>query len=100
MIKSDNYITPEIRRAAEQEALATLMSAFTETMFNKLLKKISQGYSGWDSRTPEVIESIKAKLANNINNGDCVDVANLSMMLWNIQQPDGPPTPPAKPPGQ
>lgn len=100
MIRSDSYITPEVRKAAEQEALATLMSSFTEAMFNKLVAKMSQGYGGWDSRSTEVVESIKAKLADNINDGDWIDVANLAMMLWNIQQPDPPTVTVTKPPTQ
>ena len=100
MIKSDNYITSEIRRAAEQEALANLMNLFTEAMFEKIMNKMRSGYGGWDSRSPEVVESIKSKLAENINDGDWVDVANLAMMLWNIQQPDLPSVEVTKPPTQ
>jgi len=90
MIKSDTYITDEIRNAAEQEALATLMNTFTEKMFEKTMVKKKAGYRGWDSLSPETIESLKAKLADNINDGDWIDVANICMFLWNLKQPDPP----------
>lgn len=88
MIKSENYITDEIRQAAEKEALASLMSLFSEKMFEKIIAKMEMGYSGWDKNVPPVIEMLKSKLADNINSGDWVDVANISMMLWNMTQPN------------
>ena len=48
MIKSENYITSEIREAAEQEALASLMGTFTETMFGKVMANNKSNYLGWD----------------------------------------------------
>ena len=88
MIKSDQFITDEIRKAAEQEALANLMNAFSEGMFQKVMAKLAQGKRGWDK--PEIIETLKGQLADNINSGDWVDVAIISMFLWNIKQPDKP----------
>jgi len=91
MIKSENYITEEVRKAAEQEALATLMSSFTEAMFEKLMAKMNAGYHGWDIKDPVMIELLKNRLADNVNRGDWIDVANVSMLLWNMQQPDNAP---------
>lgn len=88
MIKTENYITKEIRRAAEQEALATLMNEFSQQMFGRIINNKDAEYSGWDSE--ESIENIKAKLANGLNNGDWIDVANLCMFLWNFKQQNAP----------
>ena len=93
MIKSDDYITNEIRQAAEQEALASLMNVFSETMFKKILMKRQQGYHAWDKKTPDMIELLKTRLQENLNRGDWVDVANLAMFLWNMQQSDKPVVP-------
>lgn len=93
MIKSENYITDEVRKAAEQEALANLMNVFSDKMFEKIMKKFQDGYSGWDN--PISLEIVKEKLVNNINAKDWIDVAVLSMFLWNLSQPDSvPPVPP------
>ena len=88
MIKSDNYITSEIRDAAEKEAVATLIGQFSENMFVKLMQKMKSGYHGWDVKDSEAVEKLKNQLANNVNQGDWIDVANISMFLWNMQQPD------------
>lgn len=85
MIKSDQYITDEVRKAAESEALANLMNAFSEAMFAKIVSKMQQGYSGWDKKDPIMIELLKNRLADNVNHGDWIDVANVSMFLWNMQ---------------
>ena len=90
MIKSKNYITEEVRIAAEQEAFARLVSDFSEVMFEKFVAKLKQGYNGWDRNTPDIIESITTRLGKNIEKGDWVDVANLAMFLWNMEQPDVP----------
>ena len=88
MIKSSNYITEEVRKAAEQEALATLMNSFTEAMFEKIMFKTNLGYKGWDISDPVMIELLQTRLRDNLTRGDWVDVACLSMLLWNMQQPD------------
>ena len=98
MIKSNQFITDEIRRAAEKEALANLMSVFSEEVFEKIMKKFDSGYRGWDQN--ENIEKLKERLANNINNNDWIDVAAVSMFLWNIEQPDKPELEITKPPTQ
>ena len=90
MIKSDQYITDEVRKAAESEALANLMNVFSEAMFSKVIAKMQQGYHGWDKKDPMIIELLKNRLADNVNRGDWVDVANVSMFLWNMQQSDSP----------
>ena len=90
MIKSENYITSEIREAAEQEALASLMGTFTETMFGKVMANNKSNYLGWDVGSNEMINKLKMRLTDSINAGDWTDVANVSMFLWNLQQPDPP----------
>jgi len=84
MIKSINYISDQAKKEAELQALGELMNIFTDEMLKKLIYNVEKGKSGWDS--PEIIESLKNQLSNNINNQDWVDVANISMMLWNLKQ--------------
>ena len=100
MIKSEQYITNEVRKAAESEALANLMNTFSEAMFAKIVSKMQQGYHGWDRKDPVIIELLKNRLADNVNRGDWIDVANVSMFLWNMQQPDPPAVEVTNPPQQ
>ena len=100
MIKSEQYITNEIRKAAETEALANLMNSFSEKMFAKVMAKMQQGYHGWDKKDPIMIELLNNRLSDNINRGDWIDVANVCMFLWNMQQPDAPAVEVTNPPKQ
>jgi hypothetical protein len=88
MIKSENYITTEVRKAAEQEAIANLMESFTEFMFKQTLVKVNGEYSGWDKASQDTVEKIKSSLADAVNRGDWIDVSIASMLLWNLHQPD------------
>lgn len=69
---------------AERFALDDLHTCFTEIMmYNKLMDKYRQGYSGWDN--PDCERGLLDILRNNIVDEDWVDVANIAMFLWNLQ---------------
>jgi hypothetical protein len=84
MIKATDYLSPEAKMAAEQTALGNLLDAFTKEVGQKLLKKIGEGYTGWDNPQLELI--MREKLLANLEKQDMVDVAALAMMLWNLHQ--------------
>ena len=68
--------------AAEIERLADHHSAFEQEMAKRLRKKAEKGWRGWDDR--QMIERLKDKLAENIQQGDWVDVANLAGFLHDM----------------
>ena len=84
MIKSSDFISDEAKQKAQLEAIGALMNSFTDAMFHKLTDKVISGYKGWDN--PNILETLKSKLADNINDQDWVDVANIAMFLWNLKQ--------------
>ena len=84
MIKSTDFITESARKEAEQLALAQLLSSFTDAMASKVMQKVEKGYVGWDQ--PQIASVLEQKLTENLQKGDMIDVANLAMMLWNLQQ--------------
>lgn len=65
------------------------VDTFALAMKDKLREKELEGYDGWDD--PECKEGIESALyvhvARQIDGSDqLVDIANLSMMLWHLQQ--------------
>ena len=65
-------------------ALDALLTAFTAEMRKKLIRKFTEGRTGWDD--PEWTEDqIMQALREHVEkeNGDMVDVANFAMFLWN-----------------
>jgi len=63
--------------------LAIVVAKFHGRMKGKLRKKEGEGYKGWDN--PELKETLKKQLNHNLIEGDYVDVANLAMLLDNLQ---------------
>ena len=84
MIKSINYVPEEAKKQAETQALGSLMNAFTEKMVQRLMEGVAKGKTGWDS--PDSAERLRECLLVNLKAADWVDVANIAMMLWNLEQ--------------
>lgn len=84
MIRSINYVSDEAKQKAEQEALGYLMDVFTSKMVDRLMDGVSKGKTGWDD--PGYFENLQQQLLENIKSSDWVDVANIAMMIWNIEQ--------------
>lgn len=61
-----------------------VLDEFVEVVKKKLRKKQRQGYAGWDSLYYK--PGIRLQLVKNIKDRDWVDVAALSMMLWNLER--------------
>jgi hypothetical protein len=74
----------------ETTRLIRAVNEFSCEMMGKLLAKMRQGYSGWDSPTYEA--QIELKLVDHYkkfmagDNNQAVDVANLIMMLYRIRK--------------
>lgn len=86
MIKTNNFISDEAKKDAETKAIGVLMNLFTDKMVEKLRKNLEKGKSGWDD--PSISDVLKTQLSDNINDADWVDVAVISMFLWNLNQRD------------
>ena len=64
-------------------ALSTLVDKFGIKQKQRFFDKQSEGLVGWNTLSPEDVETIKAKMQNAINGERWIDVANFSAMLWN-----------------
>ena len=64
-------------------ALERCVEVFSEDMLYKLKNKFLQGYDGWDD--PNTLDFLKESLKSHMDKGDMVDVANLAMFIWNIE---------------
>ena len=70
---------------AERLALDNLHTHFAENvMYGKLIQKLNEGYHGWDDPTSK--EGLIRILKKNMERSDWVDVANIAMFLWNLEQ--------------
>ncbi len=70
---------------AWKKALEACVDAFAAEMKRKLIKKATEGYSGWDD--PDwTEEEIIAALTAHIPKGDMTDIANFAMFFWNRQK--------------
>ena len=78
----------ENRFQKEQIKLHDAVQNFSGAMMNKLLKKQSEGYQGWDR--PECREVLEEKLLAHVKRGlegeNLVDIANFCMMLWQMEK--------------
>lgn len=63
----------------EQLALLTAVDFFIEKMYEKLMAKYDEGYRGW--LDPKNAESFAARLSENLDRKDWVDVACFAMFL-------------------
>jgi hypothetical protein len=71
----------------EVAVLTELVNRFSDKMWHKLIRKLDQGYYGWDD--PFLKKSLQESLIKHIEKGfdaeNMVDVANLAAMLWNLE---------------
>jgi len=67
------------------DALLSYFKDFVKQMEKRLREKDKAGFSGWEKISKyEYIDRINKNLAK----GDFVDVANLAMLMWAIEQED------------
>lgn len=59
--------------------LFTALGMFQSKMEHRLSEKQTDGWTGWNTISVNVL---KKRLIDNANRGDWVDVANLAMFLW------------------
>jgi hypothetical protein len=71
---------------AEIDALDACVNAFAKEMKRKLKRKYMEGFSGWDKKEYESIITQKLIEHSVKNRGEEIDIANLSMMLWNMRK--------------
>lgn len=64
--------------------LEKAVDKFVKEMKSKLRSKMRCGYSGWDDGYNK--KMLEEKIKHNLLNKDYVDVANLAMMLWNLDK--------------
>lgn len=67
---------------------------FTKIMRAKLAKKRDEGRGGWHCKEGYYargvsVRGLKQMLSNHVEKGDMVDIANLAMMVWNREHPEG-----------
>ena len=79
MIKTEDF-------DLEMDAIAAVVGLFAEKMRQKMRAKHLEGWSGWDE--PDLQPRIEGDLSEHISKGfdreNLVDIANLSMILWNM----------------
>ena len=74
-------------RKDEQASLAKLSELFRDAMLNRLVEKFEDGWEGWNIKK-EMARfggGIKERIIKNALDGDWVDVANLAMFAWNLE---------------
>lgn len=62
---------------------------FAKAMDIKLAKKRDEGRGGWFIPSACPVEYLRDLLAEHVSKGDPVDIANLAMMIWNRENPNG-----------
>lgn len=60
--------------------ILTAAGMFFAAMENRLINRETAGWTGWKGKFTD--KNIKARLMDNAERGDWVDVANLAMILW------------------
>ena len=79
-------MTSKRNKTVDQLALEDAVDQFAEAMKRKLVRKMHEGYHGWDNLTN--LQVIKGWLLGHAAQVYCelpsqaVDVANLAMMVW------------------
>ena len=63
--------------------LKSTVRNFSAEMEKKVLAKLDEGYSGWDDFHYK--EYLMKELLRHSMKGDYVDVANIAMFLWNLE---------------
>lgn len=67
----------------------TGLERFLIAMREKLERKRGEGRKGWNLPKVCSLKSLRKMLNQHIEKGDMVDIANLAMMIWNREHPDG-----------
>lgn len=78
-----------IKRMDSVEADNAGVMRFAEAMLLKLSDKRDEGRCGWNFSSECSMMELRRMLAEHIEKGDMVDIANFSMMIWNRQNPTG-----------
>ena len=70
----------------EATNLNALIDAFSSEQLNKLIRKMEEGYHGWDD--PENLDLLYFKLKEHIerfpSKKNMIDIASLSAFIWGI----------------
>ena len=75
------------KSGSESIALIALVNDFAYQMKNRLLEKLEEGYSGWDSDEAWRIEDIRDRVIDRmLDDPDLspIDIANYAMFWWNL----------------
>lgn len=64
---------------------------FQAAMLTKLAKKRHEGRGGWNRENECRIGYLRQLLAEHVDKGDPVDIANFCMMIWNRENPTAKP---------
>lgn len=77
----------EYNTFVELAALNKMVDEFAAEMKQKLRRKWSEGYTGWDN--PAAAEYLRASLREHVmrETPQAIDVANIAAMLWNLRRP-------------
>lgn len=82
------YFGDEQWKKNERKLFKKATSKFVDLMRNRFLRKLTEGYSGWDIESN--LPAIKRQLEHHIKKGyayqNLVDIANISMMIYFLQQ--------------
>lgn len=93
MPRKENYDRREALEEIQEEAkLTSLLREFKNEQLSRLFRKVHEGFRGWDS--PEIKSILIKMLSNKVNlvlkgeaePKDYVDIANVSMFLWNLNE--------------
>ena len=76
------------KSGSESKALIALVDDFTNHMKYRLLEKLKEGYTGWDSGEAWQIEDIREKIIDRMIDDPTefpIDIANYAMFWWNLE---------------
>lgn len=68
----------------EQNKVIECMGNFSAEMLKKILKKMKEGYCGWDNENHAAY--MQNQLTLHAKKCDYIDVANIAMFLWSLEQ--------------
>lgn len=71
--------------------IGTLIRLFSQKMRDRMEEKEAEGWEGWDDReimndAGKNMGTLKERIIGNALQGDWVDVANLAMIAWNLEE--------------